>query len=111
MKRGFHITTIHAYGEFSPLQAMVYKHMPGGPKINLTSENEHVPYIEQRIRVVKEKIRSVRHILTFNNISKLFTIYIVFTVVRMLKYFPVKGGVSAILSPKNIFSGETLHYK
>ena len=43
MKHGFHITTIHADREFSPLQAMIYKHMPGGARINLTSANEHVP--------------------------------------------------------------------
>ena len=42
---------------------------------------------------------------------KLLTIYIVFTVVMMLNYFPVKGGVSTILSPKTIISGEILHYK
>ena len=42
-KRGFHITTLHAYGEFAPLKAMVYEYMAGGARINLTSANEHVP--------------------------------------------------------------------
>ena len=35
----------------------------------------------------------------------------VFTVVGILNYFPVMGGVSSILIPKTIISGETLHYK
>ena len=39
MKSRFHITTIHADGEFSPLQAMIYKNIPGGPSINFTSSN------------------------------------------------------------------------
>ena len=111
MKRGFHITTLHAYGEFSPLQAMVYEHMPGGPRINITSANEHVPEIERQIKVVKERTRYVKHNLPFNKIPKIITIYIVFTVVRMLNYFPVKRRVSQILSTKTIMFGETLHYK
>ena len=53
IKRGFHITTLYADGEFLPLKAMVYKHMTGGPRINLKSANEHVPDIERLIRVSK----------------------------------------------------------
>ena len=83
MKRGFHITTLRADGEFAPLQAMVYKHIPGRPMINITSANEHVPDIERRIRFVKERTRDVRHVLPFNKTPKLLTIYIFFTVVRM----------------------------
>ena len=46
MNCGFHITTLRVDEEFSPLQAMVYKHMPGGGgRINLTILNEHVPDI------------------------------------------------------------------
>ena len=90
---------------------MIYDPMSGRPRINLNFSNEQVPKIERQIRVVKQRTISVRHILTFNNTPKLLTIYIVFTVVRMLKYFPFKEGVSAILSPKSIISSETLHYK
>ena len=81
------------------------------PRINIISANEHVREIERRIVVVKKKARSARHRLPFNKIPKLFTIYIFFTVVRMINYFPVKGGVSDILSPNTIISGETQHYK
>ena len=38
------------------------------------------------------------------------TICIVFAAVKMLNFFPPKGGVSAILSPRTIISGETLDY-
>ena len=85
--------------------------MPGGLRINITSENEHVPYIELRIRVVKERIRAARHSLPFNNTPKLLTVYIFSTVVSMLNHFPVNGGVSAILIPKTVISGDTTYYK
>ena len=35
----------------------------------------------------------------------------IFYAVKLLNYFPVKGGVSDTLSPKAILSGEVVHYK
>jgi hypothetical protein len=52
-QRGFHIKTVHADGEFAPLNPLI-ESMPGGSMVNLASANEHVPDIERRIRVVKE---------------------------------------------------------
>jgi hypothetical protein len=39
------------------------------------------------------------------------TIHIVINVVKLLNFFPTKGGVSDTLSPKMIMSGKTLDYK
>ena len=111
MKRGFHITTLNLDGEFSQLQAMVYENIPGGPRINITSAKKHVSDIKRLLRVVKERTRAVRHNLHFNKSLKLLTLYIAFTVVRMLKYLPVKIGISSILSPQTIIYGEKIHYK
>ena len=69
---------------------MVYEHIPGRPRINITSANEHVPEIEGQIRVFKKITRAVRQSLTLNKTPNLLAIYIVFTVVRMLNYFPFK---------------------
>ena len=66
---------------------MVHKKMTGRPRTNLTSANKHVPDIELQIRVVKERTRAARHRLPFNMIPKLLTIYIVFTVIRMLNIY------------------------
>ena len=85
--------------------------MPGGPQVNLASSNEHVPEIERRIRVVKERCRATRHSLPFQRLPKLLTIHIVFHAVKLLNFFPTKGGISETLSPKTIMSGETLDYK
>jgi hypothetical protein len=38
-------------------------------------------------------------------------IHIVLNAVKMLNFFPTKGGISDTLSPKTIMSGETLNYK
>jgi hypothetical protein len=45
LHRGFRIDNVHADGEFLPLQALIQA-MPGGPRVNLASSNEHVPEIE-----------------------------------------------------------------
>jgi hypothetical protein len=42
---GFHITMVHADGEFAPLKVLI-ESLPGGPFINLASPDEHVPEIE-----------------------------------------------------------------
>ena len=110
LHRRFCITTVHADDEFEPLKTLVVS-LPGDPMLNLASANDHVPEIEQRIRVVKERCRAVRHILPFKRIPKLLTTHIVLNVVKLLNFFPTKGGVSDSLSPKTIMSGETLNYK
>jgi Reverse transcriptase (RNA-dependent DNA polymerase) len=109
-RRGFTIQTVHADGEFAPLQQMIYDENLG-PKINLTARNEHVPEIERRIRVIKERARAVRHSLPFSAIPKLMTTHLVLHVVKQLGYFPTKAGISESLSPRAIMMGETLDFK
>ena len=110
MHHGFRITTVHSDGEFAPLQALVAA-LSGGPMINLASTNEHVTEIKLKIRVVKERCRAAQHGLPFQQIPKLLTIHIVFQTVKLLNFFPTKGGISDTLSPKTIMSGDILDYK
>ena len=97
-------------GEFAPLKPLIAA-MPGGPHVNLTSANEHVPDIKCPIRVVKERSRAMRHGIPFQRIPQLMVIHMVLLVVNMLNNFPPKGGFSTHISPKTIISGETLDYK
>jgi len=83
----------------------------GAPRLNLTSANEHEPFIERRIRVVKERVRSLRHSLPFQTIPKVILTHMVFYAVKLLNYFPVKGGISEVYGPKAIMSGEVLDFK
>jgi hypothetical protein len=53
LQRGFHITTVHADGEFAPLKTFI-EAMRDGPMVNLASAKKHATEIERRTRVVKE---------------------------------------------------------
>jgi hypothetical protein len=53
LQHGFCITMVHADGEFATLKVLI-ESLPGGPLVNLASPDEHVPEIEQGIRVVKK---------------------------------------------------------
>ena len=101
---------VHVDGEFAPLKVLI-ESLPGGPLVNLASPDEHVPEIEWRIQVVKERSRAARHSLPFQRITKLLMIHIVLNAVKMLNFFSTKGGISNTLSPKTIMFGETLDYK
>jgi hypothetical protein len=113
LRRGFHITTVHADSEFAPIKPLI-EYIPGGPMVNLASVNEHVPEIERRIREVKERCRATRHSLLFQRIHKLVTIHIVLNVVKLL-IFPDQGGRIRNFESKDdhvwIMSGEKLDYK
>jgi hypothetical protein len=85
--------------------------MPESPKLILAAQGDHVPEIERRIRVIKERCRALRHSLPFNKIPMIITTYMVLHAVRMLNFFPQKTGVSETLSPKTIISGERLDWK
>ena len=65
---------------------------------NVTSVVEHEPFIKIKIRVVKERVQSVRHSLPFEKIPQKMTFHMVFNSVKLLNLFPVKGGLS--YSPK-----------
>ena len=110
LKRGFHITILHVDGEFAPLQSLI-QDMQGGPRVNLSSANEHVTEIDRRIRVAKEKIRSIRYSLPFNKVPKLFLIHLVFQEIKVMNHVPVKSGISDTIIPTTIVTGKILHYK
>ena len=109
--RGFHIATLSLDGEFAPLQGLLQA-LPNGPKVNLTSANEHVPEAERRIWVVKERVRSIRHSLPFTRVPPLMVINMVLQSAKLLNHFPAKGGISDTISPKTLMTGTTtLNYK
>ncbi|MGL6130279.1 MAG: hypothetical protein ACRCZ9_01525, partial [Fusobacteriaceae bacterium] len=109
-QRGFQIMTVTADGEFKSIENHMLN-LPGAPRLNLTAANEHEPYVERRIRTIKERVRAIRHSLPFNTVPTVIVTHMVFYVVKVLNNFPVKGGVSENYSPKTIMSGETIIYK
>ena len=76
-----------------------------------SDKNKHEPYIKWHIHVVKERFHSLCHSLPFKQLPKQIIIYMVFYAVKLLNYFPLKGGVSDQYSPKAILAGEVVHFK
>ena len=70
--------------------AMVY----GAPKLNLASANKHVPEIEKKIRVIKERVRAVIYSIPFDSPPARMLVHAVLFVTKQLNLFPMKGGLS-----------------
>ena len=107
LRRGFRIKMVHADNEFGPMKPLI-DNLKKGPTINLAAANEHVPEIERRIQLIKERIRSVRSSLPFNKVPSVMIIYLVLSVSKLLTYFITKGGISKTMSPRAIMCGECL---
>ena len=95
---------VHADNEFGSMKPLIDK-IKKGPTINLATANEHVPEIKIRIRLLKERIRSVRSSLPFNKVPSLMIIYLVLSVRKFVTYFITKGGISNTMSPRAIMCG------
>ena len=109
LQSGFGITTVHADGEFASLQKFIQE-IPGGGRLNLTREDDHVPKSESRIWVLKERSRAMRYSLPFNRITKLMTIHSILNIGITLNYFLTKGGIAMDMSPREILNGKNLNY-
>ena len=106
-RRGFQVRYIYTDNEFADLTSDL---MDMGIYLNVCAANEHVPAIERRIRLVKERHRCVRHGLPFACVPKLMTIELNYFIAYCLNAFPPKGGVSVNLSPSAIVTGHTMDY-
>ena len=92
---------VHAENEFGPMKPLIDK-LKKGPTINLAAANEHVPEIERRILLLKERIRTVRSSLPFNKVPSVMIVYFVLSVSKFLIYFITKGGISKTMSTRAI---------
>ena len=76
---GFQLMVVMADDEFKPLEKLMVN-LAGAPCLNLIAANKHKPYVERKIRVIKERVRAVRHSLPFSNIPVQITTHMVFFV-------------------------------
>jgi hypothetical protein len=107
LQQGFQIVFIKGDGEFALLEAWMAT-VYGAPKLNLGSANKHVPEIERKIQVFKERVRAVIYSIPFNSLPAQMQVHAVLFVTKQLNLFPVKGGLSSKLSPKQIMSGKVV---
>jgi Reverse transcriptase (RNA-dependent DNA polymerase) len=110
LQRGFRIVEVHADSEFEALGTYLTE-MPRGPRLNIATADEHVPEVERRIRVIKERTRAIIHGLPYPRLPKIMIIHMVLNVVKLLTYFPTKGGISPYWSPRMLMAGKPLDFK
>jgi hypothetical protein len=88
LQRGFQVVFIKGDGKFAPLQAwmgMVY----GEPQLNLVSADKHIPEIECKICMIKERVQAVIYSIPFNALPARMLIHAVLFVVKQLNLFPL----------------------
>ena len=69
---------------------------------NTTAAKEHVPGVERRIRLIKERGHRILNTLPFKRLPRIVLIELIYHVVLWLNGFPSKFGVSQTLSPREI---------
>ena len=78
--------------------------------LKVTSELEHIPEIERSIRVTKEGVRAERTILLFRSMPLIIKKLVSFQIL-WLNAFPVKFGVSTMISPQTIMTQSIIGFK
>ena len=101
--RGFRIRVVNGDNAFEPLREGLSEM---AITLNITAAKEHVPCIERRQRVIKERCQAIRHSLPFTTVPRIITVNLVMFVVHWLNAFPVKNGVSDTISPGLLLTGK-----
>jgi hypothetical protein len=105
LQHGFQVVFIKGDGAFKPLQEYMDT-VYSAPQLNTTSANEHEPTAERKIRQIKERARAIIYSIPYNALPERIIIHMVLFVAKQLNLFPVKGGLTAYLSPRQIMTGE-----
>jgi hypothetical protein len=106
--RGFKIEQAIMDKEFEPIRGHLADMQVG---LNVAGRNEHVPKIESYIRTVKKSCRAAYSTLPFSKIPAILVIEMVDAAVFWLNTFPYLRGVSKVLSPRTIITGQTISSK
>jgi hypothetical protein len=69
---------------------------------NMTAAKEHVSEAEQAIRTIKEQMQGLVATLPFQHIPRHMKIEFVYFMVLWLNTFPVKNGILALYSPREL---------
>ena len=104
---GFTIVTALMDGEFEPLRGELAEL---GISLNTAAPDEHVGDIERYIRTIKERMRAIYNTLPFKQVPHRMIIEMAKSSVFWLNAFPSLQGVSQVLSPRTIITGQTLDY-
>ena len=79
--------------------------------MNWCAKREHVPRIERKIRVIKERLRGYMSAMTcYKKFPKPVVIEMVKEISKWLNIFPVTNSVSDLYSPGTIVTSRKLNY-
>ena len=94
--------------QFAPIQTQVNALRID---MNLISEYEHSPTIENDILVTKKPVRCVQTTLLLFKLPAWLTIKFVYTTVLCINTFPKNTGVTQNITPRIIITGRDIKYK
>ena len=107
---GFIVETINCNNAFKPSQSQIIEELHL-KDMNFCLLDHYEPYSECNNRVIKEQVQSFFHGLPYLTLPKQMVIYMVMESAKKLNYFPPKGGVSDIYSPRAILHQQPLDYE
>jgi hypothetical protein len=94
-------------GEFEPLRDDLLELQI---TLNTTANDEHVGDIERYIRTVKERVRCIYNTLPFTLIPYRLIVEMVYFSIFWLNSFPPSDGISTMLSPRALVTGQQLDF-
>jgi hypothetical protein len=103
---GFRVRTILMDGEFERIKSLMTT-----VECNNRTVKEHVSKAERTIRMIKEQTRGLIRTLPFCYIPRRMKIEFIYFIVLWLNAFPVKTGVSATYSLRELLVRWQLDYK
>jgi hypothetical protein len=99
--RGFTISRVEADREYACIQNDL---LP--TPLNVADADDHVAEVERSIRTIKERTRCSVQGLPFRRIPKMMMRAIIENAHKALNQFPAKNGVSDVMSPLTIMTGQ-----
>ncbi len=107
MLRGFRIVVLSGDQEFAALSELA-GNLPSAPRLNWVVASQHCGLIEQNVHFLEEKIRSLRHSLSFERVPGIMVVHMVLHIIKFVNGFPRSGGVKHY-SPGKIMTNCFIH--
>ena len=103
-QRGVEITDIHGDNEFNIQSLRVFLQPIN---LHIYAKEEHVEFIENSIKTIKERARCVCHTEPYRIYMRLMMQSLVEGVIYMLNFFPSKNAISDTMGPAMLVEGKT----
>ena len=95
-QRGFEITDIHGENEFN---IQLLRDFLQPINLHIYAKEEHVGFIDNAIKKIKERARSVCHTTPYRRYTSLMTQSLIKVIIDMLNLFPSKNAISDTMGP------------